>query len=75
MNDLESYELIVVWFNGHTEVEAGIPGTVRRGRRKEKEKEEEEKEVGKSMKKRRRRKEEERKWEGTVAVSHTEFNS
>ena len=50
MNDLESYELIVVWFNGHTEVEAGIPGTVRRGRRKEKEKEEE-KEVGKSMKK------------------------
>lgn len=51
MNDLESYEFIVVWFNGHTEVEAGIPGTVRRGRRKEKEKEEEEKEVGKSMKK------------------------
>ena len=52
MNDLESYELIVVWFNGHTEVEAGIPGMVRRGRRKKKEKEEEEKkEEGKPMKK------------------------
>ena len=29
MNDLESNELIVVWFNGHTEVQAGIPGMVR----------------------------------------------
>ena len=36
MNDLESNELIVVWFNGHTEVQAGIPGMVRRERRKEK---------------------------------------
>ena len=40
MNDLESNELIVVWFNGHTEVQAGIPGMVRSweggGGRKEK---------------------------------------